>query len=233
MPTASERPWAMRAPVETTACTMPVSIILEMTLPIFAMVIAPESVRTTVQSGSFTMAVVTSRASPSERPEKAVLDMAFSRPAKDFTLSRSRLSSGVEPVLAPVVELARVGHVRHRSGGARAGKAPARAARARPGDTARGATGRAAPPPRGPLPRLRPPVRHPRPARARARADERRRPRGGRPRRVGAGLRHRRADQEEHRLGARCPRSGARGRGRRARPARGGAKARGRCATAG
>ena len=91
----------MRAPVDTTACTMPVSIISEMTFPIFAMVIAPERVRTTVQSGSFTIEVVTSRASPSERPEKAVLDMAFSRPAKVFTSSRSRLSSGVSPSSRP------------------------------------------------------------------------------------------------------------------------------------
>ena len=48
----------MSAPVETMACTMPVSIILEMTLPILAMVMAPESVSTTLQSGSFTMASV-------------------------------------------------------------------------------------------------------------------------------------------------------------------------------
>ncbi len=33
----------MRAPVETIACTIPVSIILEMTLPILAMVMAPRA----------------------------------------------------------------------------------------------------------------------------------------------------------------------------------------------
>ena len=100
-PTASDMPWAMRAPVETTAWTMPVSIIFEMTLPILAMVMAPERVRTTVQSGSFTMATVTSRASPSDRPLKAVFDMARSRPEKDFTRSRSRLSSATSPSARP------------------------------------------------------------------------------------------------------------------------------------
>ena len=49
-------PCAISAPVETTACTMPASIIFEMTLPILAMVIAPDSVSTTLQSGSFTIA---------------------------------------------------------------------------------------------------------------------------------------------------------------------------------
>ena len=51
----------MSAPVETIACTMPASIILEMTLPILAMVMAPDRVSTTLQSGSFTMASVTSK----------------------------------------------------------------------------------------------------------------------------------------------------------------------------
>ena len=101
MPTASDMPWAISAPVETTAWTMPVSIILEMTLPIFAIVIAPDSVSTTLQSGSFTIATVTSRASPSERPLKAVFDIARSRPEKDFTLSRSRLSSATSPSSRP------------------------------------------------------------------------------------------------------------------------------------
>ena len=100
-PTASDMPWAMRAPVETTAWTMPVSIILEMTLPIFAMVMAPDRVSTTLQSGSFTMATVTSRASPRDRPLKAVFDMARSREEKDFTWSRSRLSSATSPSARP------------------------------------------------------------------------------------------------------------------------------------
>src|SRR5262245_21015778 len=101
MPTASDRPWAIRAPVETTACTMPVSIILEMTLPIFAIVMAPESVSTTLQSGSFTIASSTSKASPSERPLNAVFDIPRSRPANDVTLSRSRLSRGTRPSPRP------------------------------------------------------------------------------------------------------------------------------------
>ncbi len=91
----------MSAPVETTACTMPASIILEMTLPILAMVMAPERVRTTLQSGSFTMATVTSRASPSDRPPNAVFDMARSREEKDVTWSRSRLSSATRPSSRP------------------------------------------------------------------------------------------------------------------------------------
>ncbi len=94
-------PWAMSAPVETTAWTMPVSIILETTLPIFAMVMAPDSVSTTLQSGSFTMATVTSRASPRDRPLKAVFAMPRSREEKDVTLSRSRLSSATSPSSRP------------------------------------------------------------------------------------------------------------------------------------
>ena len=91
----------MRAPVETTAWTIPVSIILEMTLPILAMVMAPDRVSTTMQSGSFTIAVVTSRAWPRERPQKAVLDMAWRRSLKDETSSRSRLSRGARPSSLP------------------------------------------------------------------------------------------------------------------------------------
>src|SRR5438309_999192 len=91
----------MRAPVETTACTIPVSIILEMTLPILAMVMAPESVSTTLQSGSRTMARVTSRASPSERPLKAVFAIARRREAKEVTWSRSRLSRATRPSERP------------------------------------------------------------------------------------------------------------------------------------
>jgi hypothetical protein len=91
----------MRAPVETTAWTTPVSIIFEMTLPIFAIVMAPDSVSTTLQSGSFTMATVTSRASPRDRPLKAVFDIARSREEKDVTLSRSRLSSATRPSARP------------------------------------------------------------------------------------------------------------------------------------
>ena len=87
--------------MDTTACTMPVSIILAMTLPILAMVMAPERVRTTLQSGSLTMARVTSRASPRLRPENAVFDMARSRPEKDLTSSRSRLSRATRPSLRP------------------------------------------------------------------------------------------------------------------------------------
>ena len=100
-PTASDMPCAISAPVETTACTMPVSIILEMTLPILAIVMAPESVSTTLQSGSFTIATVTSSASPSERPLNAVRDIARSRPENDFTLSRSRLSRATRPSFCP------------------------------------------------------------------------------------------------------------------------------------
>ena len=79
------------------ACTMPVSIILEMTLPILAMVIAPDSVITTLQSGSFTIAVTTSRASPRLRPLKAVFAMPCSRSENEVTLSRSRLSRAIRP----------------------------------------------------------------------------------------------------------------------------------------
>src|SRR6185369_5716279 len=94
-------PWAMSAPVETTACTMPVSIILEMTLPILAMVMAPDRVRTTLQPGSSTMASETSRASPSVRPLKAVLAIPRNSPANDVTLSRSRLSRAMRPSWRP------------------------------------------------------------------------------------------------------------------------------------
>jgi len=98
---ASDSPWAMRAPVDTMACTIPESIIFEMTFPILAIVIAPDRVRTTRHSGSFTIAVVTSSASPRARPPKAVFDMASRRPLKDEAASRSRLSSGVRPSTFP------------------------------------------------------------------------------------------------------------------------------------
>ena len=100
----------MRAPVETTACTMPASIILEMTFPILAMVMAPESVSTTLQSGSRTMARVTSNASPRARPPKAVLDMARSKPGNEVTLSRSRLSRGTRPSERPSWNFAGLSH---------------------------------------------------------------------------------------------------------------------------
>ncbi len=77
------------------------SIILEMTFPILAMVMAPERVSTTLQSGSFTMASVTSKASPRLRPLKAVRPIARRRDANDVTLSRSRLSSGTSPSSRP------------------------------------------------------------------------------------------------------------------------------------
>ena len=80
---------------------MPVSIILEMSLPIFAIVMAPESVSTIWQSGSLTIATVTSKASPSERPLNAVRDMARSSPENDLTLSRSRLSRATSPSFWP------------------------------------------------------------------------------------------------------------------------------------
>ena len=115
-PTASDMPWAMSAPVETTAWTMPVSIILAMTLPILAMVMAPERVRTTVQSGSFTMATVTSRASPRDRPLKAVFDMARRREEKELDLVEVEALECDEPVRAPVVELACIAHGRIVSG---------------------------------------------------------------------------------------------------------------------
>ena len=55
---------------------------------------APESVITTLQSGSFAMATMISNASPSARPEKAVWLMPRKREANDVTSSRSRLLSG-------------------------------------------------------------------------------------------------------------------------------------------
>ena len=91
---------------------MPVSIIFEMTLPIFAMVMAPDSVSTTVQSGSFTIAVVTSSASPSERPPKAVFDMALRRPGERLHLVEVEALERDQAVLAPVVELPRIAHAR-------------------------------------------------------------------------------------------------------------------------
>src|SRR5262245_42187048 len=80
---------------------MSASTIFWMTLPILAIVIAPESVSTTLQSASLTIATVTSSASPRARPLKAVFDMALSRSAKLLTLSRSRLSSGINPSARP------------------------------------------------------------------------------------------------------------------------------------
>src|SRR5206468_10553891 len=77
------------------------SIILQITLPILAIVIAPERVSTTRQPGSLTMAVVTSRASPRLRPLKAVCDIPRSREANELTSSRSRLSSGTRPSCRP------------------------------------------------------------------------------------------------------------------------------------
>src|SRR5258705_513359 len=72
MPTDSDRPWAIRAPVETTACTSPASIMRAMIRPILAMVMAPDRVSTTLQAGSRAMAMVTSKASPRARPPKVV-----------------------------------------------------------------------------------------------------------------------------------------------------------------
>src|SRR5262245_5232931 len=80
---------------------MPLSIILQMTLPILAMVMAPDSVSTTLHFGSFTIAAVTSSASPRLRPLKAVRDIPRSREANEVTSSRSRLSSGTRPSWRP------------------------------------------------------------------------------------------------------------------------------------
>src|SRR4029453_651921 len=96
-------PWAMRAPVETTAWTMPVSIIFEMIRPILAIVIAPDSVNTTLQSGSLTIATVTSSASPSDRPQQA---------GERLHLVQIEALECDEPVFLAVVELARVVHPR-------------------------------------------------------------------------------------------------------------------------
>ena len=76
-------PWAISAPVETTACTIRSSIMVQMILPIFAMVMAPESVNTTRQSGSAIMVLSTSNASPSRRPPNAVFLMAIKRSEKE------------------------------------------------------------------------------------------------------------------------------------------------------
>src|SRR5437762_11713350 len=91
----------MRAPVDTTAWTLLLSIILQMNLPVFAIVIAPESVRTTLQAGSLTIAAVTSSASPRLRPLKAVRDMPRRREENEVTASRSRLSRGTRPSSLP------------------------------------------------------------------------------------------------------------------------------------
>ena len=58
-PVDSTIPWAMMAPVETTASTMPRSIMSQMTRPILAGVIAPERVRTLKQSSSSTIVWMT------------------------------------------------------------------------------------------------------------------------------------------------------------------------------
>ena len=46
-PIDSLKPWAIKAPVATIAWTMPRSIIRQRIFPIFAIVIAPETVATT------------------------------------------------------------------------------------------------------------------------------------------------------------------------------------------
>src|SRR6266508_3083246 len=168
----------MRAPVETTACTIPASIILEMTLPILAMVMAPESVSTTLQSGSRTMARVTSRASPSERPLKAVFAIARRREAKEVTLSRSRLSRATRPSERPSW------NSRESDMGpdVSAWWASGGRGRTRIGRAAKRAEGA----PRRALPAVRPPIRGPGPAAVRAGPARGRRARGaGAPSRPG------------------------------------------------
>src|SRR6266496_139919 len=202
----------MRAPVETTACTIPVSIILEMTFPILAMVMAPERVSTTLQSGSRTMARVTSRASPSARPLKAVFAIARRREANEVTLSRSRLSRATRPSeraswnprdsdMGPDVSACWASGGRGRT---RIDRAPKRA---------ESTTGSA-------VPAVRPPLRGPGPAAARAGPDRGRRPRGGGDGGLRPRLRERGHDQEQHRGRARGPGAPSRPGGAPPRPRR-------------
>ena len=69
-------PWAMRAPVVMTTFSHPRSIIWQISRPILATLMAPEKVPTMAHSGSRTMWVKTSAASPRLRPPNAVLPMA-------------------------------------------------------------------------------------------------------------------------------------------------------------
>ena len=71
-----------------------------MTLPILAMVMAPESVSTTLQSGSSTMASMTSKASPSERPLKAVLRHAAEEVGEGGDLVEVEALEGDEAVVS-------------------------------------------------------------------------------------------------------------------------------------
>ena len=65
------------------------------------LVIAPESVSTTLQSGSRAIASRISNASPSWRPANAVPDIARNRSVNVRTFSSDRLSSGTSPSLRP------------------------------------------------------------------------------------------------------------------------------------
>ena len=119
------------------------------------------------------MASVTSNASPSERPLNAVLPIARSRSAKDFTRSRSRLSSGTRPSCRPswnsrcwlIAAILRA----------------ARGARKTAACDDRGRHARPPPHRAGPrVPRVRRALSRPRPAPVRARLPRAGRPRGGR-----------------------------------------------------
>ena len=91
----------MIAPVLTMICARPASIISHSTLPIFATVIAPDTVTTMVQSGSAAMAESTSNASPNSRPPNAVRDILRSMSAKPVACRTSIASRGSRPSFPP------------------------------------------------------------------------------------------------------------------------------------
>ena len=79
-------------------------------MPILAMVMAPESVSTTLQSWSRAMASVTSNASPSERPLNAVLRHGAQQVGEGLHPVEVEALQRDEAVVPPVVELAMLAH---------------------------------------------------------------------------------------------------------------------------
>ena len=100
----------MSAPVETTACTMPVSIILEMTLPILAMVMAPDRVSTTLQSGVVHHGQRDVQGLAQRAPAEGGLGHPAQQAGERRDLVEVEALEGDEAVLTAVVELPRVVH---------------------------------------------------------------------------------------------------------------------------
>ena len=88
-----------------TTFSQPRSIISQINSPILATLMAPEKVPTTAHSGSRTIWVRTSAASPRLRPPNAVLPMAARSSSKSWTLVDIQGLQGSQTVLGPVVKI--------------------------------------------------------------------------------------------------------------------------------